>query len=68
MTDCDIIKEAVVIKRSSAICSQIKMENCDTEHMLTALLLLFLFNLSAPSNRVCLLPVRHNSWEVMQNI
>jgi len=39
-TDCDIIKETVVIKYYSAIRSQIKIWNCDTEHILVSLMLL----------------------------
>jgi hypothetical protein len=41
MTDCDIIKKAVVIKCFIAIRSQINVWNCDTEHILVSLMLMF---------------------------
>ena len=40
MTDCDIIKEAVVVKYYSAIRSQIKVWNYDIEHILMSFVLL----------------------------
>ena len=41
MTDCDVIKEAVVVKYYNAIRSQIKVWNYDIEHVLMSFILLF---------------------------